>query len=136
MRRAESCQPGSCYSPFRTALVAGLVSIFRAYLEEACHADRQQLADLINGHIAAVVPGLGLSVAAVLSQLERQPGEYIVDRWVIERMTLVAEKNERVVAAAHLLRYAGDERVSPPYRNSGEIRWLLFWPEGPRIISP
>jgi GNAT superfamily N-acetyltransferase len=99
-------------------------------------ADRHQLTDLVNGHAAAVVPGLGISVAAVLSQLERQPGEYIVDPWVSERLTLVAEQNERVVAAAHLLRYSGDERVSPPYRNIGEISWLLFWPEGPRISSP
>jgi GNAT superfamily N-acetyltransferase len=99
-------------------------------------ADRQQLTDLINGHAAAVVPGLGVSVAAVLSQLERQPGEYIVDPWVRERLTLVAQQNERIVAAAHLLRYADDDRVSPPYRNSGEIRWLVFWPYGPRISSP
>jgi GNAT superfamily N-acetyltransferase len=99
-------------------------------------ADRQQLTDLVNGHAAAVVPGLGVSVAAMLNELERQPGEYIVDPWVSERLTLVAEQNERVVAAAHLLRYAGDERVSPPYRNAGEITWLLFWPEGPRISSP
>jgi GNAT superfamily N-acetyltransferase len=99
-------------------------------------ADRQQLTALVNGHVAAVVPGLGLSVAAVLNELERQPGDYIVDPWVSERLTLVAEQHERVVAAAHLLRYAGDDRVSPPYRNSGEIHWLLFWPEGPRISSP
>jgi GNAT superfamily N-acetyltransferase len=99
-------------------------------------ADRHQLTDLVNGHAAAVVPGLGISVAAVLSQLERQPGEYIVDPWVSERLTLVAEQNERVVAAAHLLRYSGDERVGPGYRNTCEISWLLFWPEGPRISSP
>jgi GNAT superfamily N-acetyltransferase len=99
-------------------------------------ADRQQLTDLVNGHAAAVVPGLSVSVAAVLNQLERQPGESIVDPWVSERVTLVADQHERVVAAAHLLRYAGDDRVSPPYRDSGEIRWLLFWPEGPRIRSP
>jgi len=99
-------------------------------------ADRQQLTDLVNSHAGAVVPGLGVSVAAVLSQLERQPGEYIVDPWVSERVTLVAEQHERVAAAAHLLRYAGDERVGPAYRNGGEIRWLLFWPEGPRLGSP
>jgi GNAT superfamily N-acetyltransferase len=98
-------------------------------------ADRQQLTDLVNGHAAAVVPGLGVSVAAVLNELERQPGEFIVDPWVSERLTLVAEQNERVVAAAHLLRYAGEERVGPPYRTAGEISWLLFWPEGPRISS-
>jgi GNAT superfamily N-acetyltransferase len=99
-------------------------------------ADRQQLTDLVNSHAGAVVPGLGVSVAAVLSQLERQPGEYIVDPWVSERVTLVAEQHERVAAAAHLLRYAADERVGSGYRNGGEIRWLLFWPEGPRLGSP
>jgi len=98
-------------------------------------ADRQQLTALINGHAAAVVPGLGMSVAAMLNQLERRPGEYIVDPWVSERLTLVAEQNERVVAAAHLLHYADTERLSPPYRNAGEISWLVFWPEGPRISS-
>ncbi len=99
-------------------------------------ADRQQLTDLVNMHASAVVPGLSVSVAAVLSQLERQPGEYIVDPWVSERLTLVAEQHERVAAAAHLLRYGAGEHVGPGYRNSGEIRWLLFWPEGPRISSP
>ena len=99
-------------------------------------ADRQQLTDLVNAHAAAVVPGIRVSVSAVLNQLERQPGEYILDPWVCERVTLVAEQHERVAAAAHLLRYAADERVSPGYRNAGEICWLLFWPEGPRIGSP
>jgi GNAT superfamily N-acetyltransferase len=99
-------------------------------------ADRQQLTDLVNGHAAAVVPGLSVSVAAVLSQLERQPGESIVDPWVCDRLTLVAQQHERVVAAAHLLRYGAEEHVGPGYRNAGEIKWLLFWPEGPRAASP
>jgi len=73
--------------------------------------DRQQLADLVNAHAAAVVPGMGVSVSAVLSELERQPGEFIVDPWVSERATLVAEQRDRVAAAAHLLRYYADERV-------------------------
>jgi GNAT superfamily N-acetyltransferase len=98
-------------------------------------SDRDQLTGLVNAHAAAVVPGLSVSVAAMLSHLERQPGEYIVDPWVSERLTLVAEQRERVSAAAHLLRYAPDERVSPAYRNAGEISWLVFWPEGPRISS-
>src|SRR6516165_496880 len=92
--------------------------------------DRQQLADLVNAHAAAVVPGMGVSVSAVLSELERQPGEFIVDPWVSERATLVAEQRDRV-AAAHLLRYYADERVGEAYRGSGEIRWFLFWPEAP-----
>ncbi len=99
-------------------------------------ADRDQLTDLVNSHAAAVMPGLGVSVAAVLSQLERQPGEYIVDPWVSERLTLVAQQNERVAAAAHLLRYGTGDHVGSGYRNAGEISWLLFWPEGPRITSP
>jgi GNAT superfamily N-acetyltransferase len=98
--------------------------------------DREQLTELVNGHAAAVVPGLGVSVAAMLSQLERQPGEHIVDPWVSERLTLVAQQRQRVAAAAHLLRYAADESVGPGYRNAGEISWLVFWPEGPRLGSP
>ena len=93
--------------------------------------DRQQLTDLVNAHAAAVVPGMGVSVSTVLSELERQPGEFIVDPWVSERATLVAEQADRVAAAAHLLRYYADERAGTGYRGSGEIHWLVFWPEAP-----
>lgn len=93
--------------------------------------DRDQLTDLVNAHAAAVVPGMGVSVSALLSELERQPGEFIVDPWVSERVTLVAEQRNQVAAAAHLLRYHADERAGTDYRGSGEIRWLLFWPEAP-----
>jgi GNAT superfamily N-acetyltransferase len=93
--------------------------------------DRQQLTDLVNAHAAAVVPGMGVSVSTVLSELERQAGEFIVDPWVSERATLVAEQRDRVAAAAHLLRYYPDERAGKAYRGSGEIRWLVFWPEAP-----
>ncbi|HEY7015085.1 MAG TPA: hypothetical protein VH480_20145, partial [Streptosporangiaceae bacterium] len=34
-------------------------------------SDREQLTNLVNTHAAAVVPGLGVSVSAVLSDLER-----------------------------------------------------------------
>jgi GNAT superfamily N-acetyltransferase len=93
--------------------------------------DREQLTDLVNAHAAAVVPGHGVSVSALLSALERQPGEAIVDPWVSERLTLVAEQLDRVVAAAHLLRYYADERAGHAYRGSGAIHWLLFWPVAP-----
>jgi GNAT superfamily N-acetyltransferase len=93
--------------------------------------DREQLTGLVNAHAAAVVPGLGVSVSALLSDLERQPGEAIVDPWVSERLTLVAQQLDRVVAAAHLLRYSVGERVGPYYRGSGDIHWLVFWPEAP-----
>lgn len=91
-------------------------------------SDREQLTRLVNHHVAAVVPGVSVSVQTVLSQLEREPDEFIVDPWVSERVTLVAEQRERLVAAAHLLRYADEERVGPTYRNIGEIRWLVCWP--------
>ncbi|HET6530912.1 MAG TPA: GNAT family N-acetyltransferase [Actinoplanes sp.] len=91
--------------------------------------DREQVTALVNAHIAAVVPGVSVSVQALLSQLEREPGEFIVDRWVRDRITLVAEQRQRVVAAAHLLRYATDEETGENYRNAGEIRWLACWPD-------
>jgi GNAT superfamily N-acetyltransferase len=91
--------------------------------------DREQVTALVNAHIEAVVPGLSVSVNAVMSQLEREPGEFIVDPWVIERATLVTEHRGRIVAAAHLLRYGATEEVSESYRDTGEIRWLLCWPE-------
>lgn len=94
--------------------------------------DRDQLTLLANRHIQAVVPGMGVSVSTMLSHLERQPDEFIVDPWVRERATLVAEQHDRVTAAAHLLRYHDDERgAGEAYRGHGEIRWFLFWPEAP-----
>ena len=45
-----------------------------------------------------------------------------------ERATLVAIERERVAAAAHLLRYADEERVGESYRNLGELRWIVFGP--------
>jgi GNAT superfamily N-acetyltransferase len=91
--------------------------------------DREQLSALVNAHVQAVVPGVSVSVNTVMSQLERAPGEFIVDPWVAERATLVAEQRRRVVAAAHLLRYSADEGVGESYRDAGEISWLLYWPE-------
>jgi GNAT superfamily N-acetyltransferase len=99
-------------------------------------SDRDQLTDLVNGHAAAVVPGAGVSVAVMLSHLEREPGEFIADPWVAERVTVVAEQNSRLTAAAHLLRYRDQDDVGPAYRGTGEIRWLLFWPEGPQHANP
>jgi GNAT superfamily N-acetyltransferase len=94
-------------------------------------SDREQLTQLVNAHAAAVVPGMGASVSTVLSSLERQPGEFIEDPWVSERVTLVAEQRDRIAAAAHLLRHYPDERAGKAARDVGEIRWLLFWPEAP-----
>jgi GNAT superfamily N-acetyltransferase len=93
--------------------------------------DRDQLTQLVNAHAAAVIPGMGVSVSTLLGSLERRPGEFIEDPWVQERLTLVAQQADRVVAAAHLLRYFADERAGQAARDVGEIHWLLFWPEAP-----
>jgi GNAT superfamily N-acetyltransferase len=94
-------------------------------------SDRDQLTHLVNAHAAAVVPGVSASVNSVLASLERRPGEFIVDPWVSDRLTLVAEQADRVAAASHLLRYFPDERAGQAARNTGEINWLLFWPDAP-----
>src|SRR3954452_24832758 len=102
-------------------------------------SDREQLTALVNAHVGAVVPGVSVSVNVLLSQLEREPEEAIVDPWVVERRTLVAVERDAVVAGAHVLRYGDDERVSDSYRDGAEIRWLVFRPEaeeaGSRLVA-
>ncbi|MGI8456530.1 MAG: GNAT family N-acetyltransferase, partial [Propionibacteriaceae bacterium] len=96
-------------------------------------SDRDQVTDLVNAHLAAILPGLSVPVSTVLSQLEREPDEYVVDPWVETRLTLIAEQHRRIVAAAHLVRYCDADQIGPDYRGAGEIRWLLCWPTtGPR----
>jgi GNAT superfamily N-acetyltransferase len=90
--------------------------------------DREQLTALVNAHIEVVLPGVAVSVNAVLSQLEREPDEAIVDPWAVERATYVAIVRDTVVAAAHLVRYGAGDRVSDSYRDTAEIRWLVFAP--------
>jgi GNAT superfamily N-acetyltransferase len=94
-------------------------------------SDREQLTQLVNTHAAAVVPGMGVSVSALLSSLERQPGEFIEDPWVSERVTVVAGQRDRIAAAAHLLRHFPDERAGKAARDVGELHWFVFWPEAP-----
>ncbi|MFD9907873.1 N-acetyltransferase [Streptomyces sp. NPDC059063] len=97
--------------------------------------DRDQLTELVNAHVAAVVPGVSVSVNTVVGQLTRQPDEFITDPWVAERVTLVAEQRSFVVAAAHLLRYRGDDEVGPDFRDAGVVDWFVchptasFWPD-------
>src|SRR3954451_5849902 len=86
--------------------------------------DREQLTALVNAHIEAVLPGVGVSVNAVLSQLERAPGETIVDPWAVARATFVAVVRDAVAGAAHVVRYGTDARVSASYRDAAEVRWL------------
>jgi len=90
--------------------------------------DRDQLCDLVNAHVKAVVPGCSVPVATLLSQMERDPAEYIVDPWVIERATLVAIEADRLVAAVHLHRYGSDASVGPALRDAAGINWIVCWP--------
>ncbi len=91
-------------------------------------SDRDGLTSLANRHIAAVLPGGAVPVASLLSQLERDAHEPIVDPWVIDRHTVVAVNRDRLVAAAYLKRYGTDQRVSDTYRDIAEIDWLIVDP--------
>jgi GNAT superfamily N-acetyltransferase len=92
------------------------------------HDRLEQLTYLVNVHTSAVVPGWAVPEAVIAARLERDPGERVVNPWVVERRTLVAIERDRVVAATHLLRYGADERVGPAYKGQSEIAWLLAWP--------
>jgi GNAT superfamily N-acetyltransferase len=87
-----------------------------------------QLAGLLNAHLDAAVPGFALPAAYLAERLVRDPGEAIVDPWVVRRRTLVAVERDRVVAAVHLLRYGATPEVGPAFRNMGEVAWLVAWP--------
>ena len=89
---------------------------------------RDQLTELVNAHIAAVVPGWALPVSALLAQFEREPAQYVVNPWVLDRTTLVAVERDRIVAGAHLKRYGTDDRGMPDYHDASEIAWLVAWP--------
>ena len=95
-------------------------------------SDRDQVTKLVNAHAAAVMPRASASVNAVMSQFEREPSEFIVDPWVSERMALVAVQDAAIVAAALIVRYRDHADVGESFRNVGEIRWLLYWPEAPK----
>lgn len=91
--------------------------------------DRDQLLALANRHIAAALPGGSVPAAVLLTALERNPDEYVIDPWVIDRRTLVGVERDRVVAAAHLKRYGTDPRVSAGYADTGSIDWIICWPD-------
>ena len=90
--------------------------------------DRDGLTALANRHIAAAIPGGAVPVATLLSQMERDPAQFVIDPWVIDRCSFVGLAADRVVAAAHLRRYGTDTRVSGDYADAGEIAWLICDP--------
>jgi len=99
------------------------------YVEQYRPEHLPQLQALINAHMSTLVPGWALAEAFIASRLQRDPGEYVVDPWVTARVTLCAIERQRVVAAAHLLRYGSGVEVGADYHNVGEIAWLVAWPK-------
>jgi hypothetical protein len=97
-------------------------------VREFQRSDRDQLTALVNLHVASVLPGVALSTNVVLSQLEREPGEIIVDPWVAERCCVVALDNDAVVGAALLHRFGDGDEVRDGYRAAAEIRWIVVAP--------
>jgi GNAT superfamily N-acetyltransferase len=87
-----------------------------------------QLVELVNLHVAAVVPGWTITGGFLAETLERDYTEYITDPWVEERATLCAIEGHRVLAAAHLLRYGEGSEVNDSYKDTGEIDWFLALP--------
>ena len=88
-----------------------------------------QIQAMANSHLSQVVPGWALPADYIAERLKRNPDQFILDPWVVERNTIVAEQAGKVHAVAHLLRYGDREDVSQDYRNVGEIDWFLFWPK-------
>ncbi len=96
----------------------------------------EQVIDLINLHLSAMVPGWGLGPDYLMKYLQRNPGEYVIDPWVIERKTLCAVQRGRVIGATHLLRYGAEPAVSDFYHHAVDIGWLLFWPDEGQAAAP
>ena len=88
-----------------------------------------QLLELVNLHLAAVLPGWALSGTFLAEHLERDRTDPITDPWVEERATLCAFDAGRLLAAAHLLRYGEGPEVGDSLKGAGEIDWFVFLPD-------
>jgi GNAT superfamily N-acetyltransferase len=88
-----------------------------------------QLQQLVNCHLAGVVPGWRLPTPVIAGSLRPRPGDPDFDLWVAERHTLCAVEEDRLLGAAHVLRYTTEAAVGAGYRGTAELAWLLFWPE-------
>jgi GNAT superfamily N-acetyltransferase len=99
------------------------------HIEPYQPAHLSQLTALVNAHFGVVIPGWSLPSDYIEKHLDRNPGEYVIDPWVIERKTLCALYRGRVAAAAHLLRYGTGEEIGENYQNVGDIAWLVAWPD-------
>jgi GNAT superfamily N-acetyltransferase len=96
-------------------------------IETLRHSHLQQVQGLINSHLSAVIPGWALPMGYIARRVRRNLDKSTVDPWVMEQKSLVALVNDRVRAAAQLLRHG----AHTSYKDVGEISWLLAWPESP-----
>ncbi len=92
----------------------------------APHLD--QLARLINSHLAEVMPGWRLPIDVIARSLATASPEHCSDPWVAEGRTLCALEDDRLVGAAQVLRYGSGPEIGSGYRDAAELAWLLFWP--------
>jgi len=74
------------------------------------------------------VPGWRVPAGVIASSL-RRASRAAHDPRVADLHTLCAVEDDRLVGAAHVLRYGTGPEVSPAYRGAAELAWLLFWPE-------
>jgi GNAT superfamily N-acetyltransferase len=86
-----------------------------------------QLRELLNLHVEALVPGWTLTDDYIHARLQSDPGQYVIGPWVAERQTLCAIQRDRVVGAAHLLRYGSKETVGESYRGAVDVAWFVFY---------
>src|SRR5690242_4339907 len=91
------------------------------------HLDQVQ--GLINAHLGTLAPGWALPQSFIANRLHRNPGEFVVDPWVRERLTLCVLVKQRVVAVAHLHRFGTGPEIGSFYQGAGDIAWFLFWPD-------
>src|SRR5262245_51907976 len=98
------------------------------HIERFQPAHLPQLAGLINAHLGTLAPGWAMPADYIERHLRRNPGEYVIDPWVVARTTLCAIERQRVVAAAHLLRYGSGPEVHPSHHSVGDVAWFLAWP--------
>jgi GNAT superfamily N-acetyltransferase len=85
------------------------------------------LRDLINIHLSTVTPGWAMPERYIERHLHVNPHQPMIDPWVVERKTLVALHRNRVMGAAHLLRYGTEDPVGGNYVGAVDIAWFLFW---------
>jgi GNAT superfamily N-acetyltransferase len=95
----------------------------------------EQLHQLVNCHLGGVVPGWRLPSGVIADSLEPAPHSRSLDPWVAERRTLCALEGDRLLGAAHVLRYGGGPEVGAAYRSAAELAWLLFWPAAEAAAS-